>query len=128
MGFSDLNPHEQALVTALRSGRYEQTMGTLRRNPPTESYCCLGVACEISGLGMWINGTYRIGDSSEGGYLHPIVQKQLGWATSCGSLTCKERDYDFPVNLAHLNDTGITFDQIADLIEAGLIMYAEKEN
>lgn len=33
-------------VAALRSGNYKQTTGMLNRN--NESFCCLGVLCEIA--------------------------------------------------------------------------------
>ena len=39
-----------ALVAALRSGRYEQ--GHNRLKDEYGGYCCLGVACDISGLGQ----------------------------------------------------------------------------
>jgi hypothetical protein len=37
-------------VDALRSGEYGQTTGKLRRD---DSFCCLGVACDLSPLGKW---------------------------------------------------------------------------
>jgi hypothetical protein len=43
-------------VDALRSGEYEQTTGVLRKadgDGNVVGYCCLGVACEVSGLGKW---------------------------------------------------------------------------
>lgn len=46
------------LADALESGRYSQTVGTLRNG---NSFCCLGVACDISGLGEWVfrNGCWN---------------------------------------------------------------------
>lgn len=46
-------------VDALRSGDYKQASGTLRRigydgdNVVVKGMCCLGVACDVSGLGEW---------------------------------------------------------------------------
>ena len=37
-------------VDALRSGKYQQARGALKTG---DAYCCLGVACDISGLGTW---------------------------------------------------------------------------
>jgi len=37
-------------VDALRSGKYAQTTGTLRDQ---HGFCCLGVACDVSGKGEW---------------------------------------------------------------------------
>ena len=44
--------HRRQWVAALRSGRFQQGKGSLR--PTADTYCCLGVACEISGLGKWV--------------------------------------------------------------------------
>jgi hypothetical protein len=40
----------QQLVDALESDEFEQTNSTLRRD---DKFCCLGVACQISGVGVW---------------------------------------------------------------------------
>lgn len=43
-------------LDTLRSGRYEQARGALKKTGDEyddDSYCCLGVACEISGKGVW---------------------------------------------------------------------------
>lgn len=47
-------PNKEAIrtwVEALRSGRYEQAVGALRDD--ADRYCCLGVACDVSGIGAW---------------------------------------------------------------------------
>ena len=41
---------QEQWLEALESGEYAQTQAALRRN---DSYCCLGVACDVSGLGEW---------------------------------------------------------------------------
>lgn len=52
----------QLLVNSLMSGEYQQTRGYLKRVRASESddgdiveagHCCLGVGCDISGLGTW---------------------------------------------------------------------------
>jgi hypothetical protein len=49
-------------VEALRSGEYKQTKGTLRDG---DSFCCLGVLCDITQHGQWVKpseaGVYRPG-------------------------------------------------------------------
>lgn len=40
----------RTFIAALRSGEYGQGQ---RRLKSAEGYCCLGVACEVSGLGDW---------------------------------------------------------------------------
>lgn len=42
-------------VEALRSGEYKQGKHALH---PKDTFCCLGVACDISGLGSWTDGAY----------------------------------------------------------------------
>jgi hypothetical protein len=39
-------------IVALRSGKYKQTRGKLRARAGG-AMCCLGVACDVSGLGHW---------------------------------------------------------------------------
>lgn len=40
----------RAWVIALESGEYRQARKTLRTK---DGFCCLGVACDVSGLGEW---------------------------------------------------------------------------
>jgi hypothetical protein len=40
-------------VDALRSGEYQQGKNYLLSPDGKQRYCCLGVACEISGVGSW---------------------------------------------------------------------------
>lgn len=56
----------QMWADALRSGEYKQGTGTLKDEDGR--YCCLGVACEISGLGEWDTARrYVISDGSMDG-------------------------------------------------------------
>ena len=48
--------HREQWIEALRSGKYEQAKGILRDVDDNNKFCCLGVACEISGLGEWLFG------------------------------------------------------------------------
>jgi hypothetical protein len=49
---AQLDARRRALVSALRSGRYRQTQGTLQRVETVDAsrngFCCLGVACEAA--------------------------------------------------------------------------------
>jgi len=51
-----VNERIEKWVEALESGEFEQTEGALREG---DSYCCLGVACEVfrreTGRGRWVN-------------------------------------------------------------------------
>lgn len=133
------------LVAALRSGEYEQVSGCLRSQ---DNYCCLGVACDISGLGTWEqrdsmppspspDWNYVIRDEngkrvdSNMSVLPTSVAQWLGIQESGDFNLPINQDYDWrdedddrfaPGNstgLAELNDEGFTFAQIADLLENG---------
>lgn len=122
-----LNDAEKKLIAGLRSGDFKQVVGRLKR---TDGYCCLGVACEISGLGKW-GAKY----SESGGFsfrpndgsiavltdLPEPVMKWLGWSTRPGKTHIIRRGVNYGFYLVELNDGGLTFDQIADVIEAGLM-------
>lgn len=117
--------HRQEWLAALRSGTYSQTKGYLRTD---EGYCCLGVACDVAGIPSerlsttaWNFGRYRMDQ-----VLPEEGEEWLGVNTA-------NPDIDFPahgyrnerlnetvygaVSLAGLNDSGWTFEEIADAIE-----------
>ena len=117
-----MNEAAKQWVAALRSGRYDQTRDALRNIDVdgVTSYCCLGVACEISNMGRW--GEYDSWvDSSvkslpgEGAWLSSMIQRRLGLKTVDGSF---EMDGKM-TSLTKLNDgLSKTFAEIADIIEA----------
>ncbi len=99
-------------LAALRSGEYAQGRGRLKNN--SDEFCCLGVACDVSGLGKWVCSprgmpAYLIeGDSVRGLGLPSALRYKLG-------LTNDQED-----ELINYNDSDkMTFTQIADRIEAG---------
>lgn len=89
------------LCDVLESGKYTKGRGCLRRN---NSFCCLGVACDISGLGRWEQNTrgeqkYIISDSDYSHMLLPrAVKEYYGFPSLAGSGIIP--DY----SLANLND------------------------
>lgn len=123
-----MNEAEKALVEALRSGRYTQGKNYLRRG---SCFCCLGVACDINpDLGTW-NDELMFSSLSDN--KHPFstfsvlpepVQRRLGWATPQGHLDLHDRK-GMEQTLLGLNDRGFSFSQIADIIEAGLVLHNE---
>lgn len=108
--------HRAAWVAALRSGKYQQTTGTLHDD---HGYCCLGVACDISKAGAWAgdpagwnSNYYVIGEEVDDTLLPTPVRDWLGLANNDGATP------DGKINLWRLNDDGKTFAEIADIIEA----------
>jgi hypothetical protein len=118
-----MNPErKQLLVDALRSGKYEQTHGTLR-DAEECSFCVLGVACELfrqeAGLGEWTSdGAFRIAKEEETDGLPGVVQDWFGF-DGYGGRVCEDSLGD-GIDLWELNDNGKTFADLADLIEREL--------
>jgi len=114
--------HRKQWVEALRSGKYHQGRGALRVG---EKFCCLGVACDISGLGQWVPlkvdnvptlaQAYHIDSTRKGDVLLPGIVDWLG-------VTHPEVRYTGEkVMLTVANDDGYDFNAIADIIESGKI-------
>ncbi len=99
---------KQAWVEALRSGEYKQGYGRLvcLDNSKDCRYCCLGVLCSVTGVDFGkSNSTFRTIDGSFCDYLPKSLLDRL------------ELPNDVQFQLAGLNDTGTTFNDIADKIE-----------
>ena len=122
-----MNSLEKELVNALRSGRYAQARGSLRT---TDGYCCLGVACDVWGKGRW--SALRVYedchlDRAEVD-LPEAVRVDYRWSSRIGLLDITRAPQDPSatdphITLAELNDSGFSFSQIADIIEAGLVVH-----
>ena len=103
-------------LEALRSGRYPQTRDTL---PDKFGFCCLGVACDISGKGTWVSSP-----SLSGKQIQMFVISPYGSSKTCipsplrEEIGLTEAEHKF---LANLNDSRkATFAKIADWIERNL--------
>lgn len=105
------------LVRALRSGKYEQTMGVLRTGAPREyKYCCLGVACVVAGKRFKADHECQ----GETGILPERVQDYFGFISAKGrvidgNIVIGGGHYE---DLISANDGGRSFPQIADAIKA----------
>jgi len=117
----EMNDAEKQLVTALRSGKYLQGFNVLRSDET--HFCCLGVACNIFIPEKWEHdancGTYEIENSKA--ILPESLREKLNWATHNGETIIYNDGEGFC--LSELNDNCFTFDQIADIIEAGLVRH-----
>ena len=101
-------------LEALRSGKYRQAVGALRRNADSgDSFCCLGVLCDVLDPNDWTEEdiTYSWGlnsygkDERQGAVLPTPVTEQYHIS--------RNRMWD----LTGLNDKGKSFSEIADWIE-----------
>lgn len=127
--------HRRLWLEALRSGDFQQTAGQLF-SKTKNAYCCLGVACRIAGL-----PSYEVERDEELSVYFGVQGEEYN-ASSYLTLPTAGREWlgvsdenpaiDFPEDLldlssdfgdyiprdvASLNDGGVTFAQIADLIE-----------
>lgn len=126
MSKTPLTGPQQEWIDALRSGDYEQ--GRIAMRSAANRYCCLGVACDVSEVGVWHQPTdeddcgfrgdhyYKTAphpsdndnNSRVVGYgyaLPPLVKERLGLAMGLEG------------SLSYLNDNHVPFSVIADFLE-----------
>lgn len=121
-------------IEALKSGEYRQGTDGLHIE---DSYCCLGVLCDISKKGGWskdVDGKYVYKDSSNGGYLPRAIAEDFDitlkghifYDSLTEPLQIKFRDNKerilgtekSVVSLAVINDSEkLSFVKIAEIIE-----------
>lgn len=113
-------------TAALRSGNYKQGKQSLK--DLNGNYCVLGVLCEISGLGSWkdynsakLKFHYRVDTSitvftaSEG--IQPPVIEWAGITPLHLYSFCPVEINNEKTTLTTINDSGKSFNEIADIIE-----------
>jgi hypothetical protein len=121
-------------VAALRSGEFKQGRGWLRQADPKDtpdSFCCLGVLCEIfrreTGEGVWAekaqdHDNHRCGEFnfklSPLSYSDSLTPAEVAdWAEmGCRDPWMDDERYG-ERSLSGLNDDGVDFQTIADVIE-----------
>jgi len=144
-----MNPEiKQLWLEALRSGKYEQGKSLLR--PDDNSYCCLGVLCQIAeerGICKYVPSDthkgftvgypdvfqdgYDDGNLYEDSELPWVVKQWAGVESENPKITLNEKNIkeyfkgtmqdNTKVSLAELNDNfGYTFAELADIIEEQL--------
>lgn len=110
------------LVEALRSGKYKQGRGRLR---DAGCFCFWGVACDISGVGQWEGDgalcfTTKGSDFKAYALPSPLVESWLGF-----NVEATVKIDGISDSLMGHNDTGSTFEQLADAIEQQIINKTE---
>ena len=99
-------------AAALRSGEYKQGTGRLRQG---DSFCCLGVLCDLVSKTNWRDGVGWGVDacSIHTCYLPKAVRGLVqGLSDGQGTLPLPNQE-----SLMELNDKGTSFPAIADLID-----------
>jgi hypothetical protein len=118
-------------VKALRSGDYTQGTGSLRDSE--NNFCCLGVLCNLHAKASPQIAAEQEDETlylGEGGLLPFVVAEWADFKLSelildatggyDGAPVCNVRLAGRDADLASLNDGGLSFDNIANLIEANL--------
>ena len=111
-------------LKALRSGRYKQTAGALRRRTEEGDlkYCCLGVLCNVAGEN-WKETNRYFFDEYAANYGYDSTLEATGDPTiEEGLLDARHRRKFGLTNntcyrLMRMNDNGKSFREIADVIE-----------
>lgn len=121
-----LNPEVKAKwLAALRSDEYPQGRGALHRQYPddTETFCCLGVLCEI---GVKDEVFERLSVSRDN-RLHKLAQYSFAGSLRISSIMPESDirewaglDVRACDDLAEANDEGRSFHDIANFIETNL--------
>lgn len=107
-------------IEALRSKKYPQIKGNLRKQ---NGFCCLGVLCDATKTGSWDRRFYKTSPCinllfNDGVYFGDLPANEFELIDTMGTLSFTSRDKPIKsLGLADLNDSGFTFDQIADVIE-----------
>jgi hypothetical protein len=125
-------PNEEVIgrwVDALRSGEYSQGKGALCEfNKSNYSYCCLGVLCELAKQDgivvkkeiLYCNG-YSEGYASYNGSSGTLPQDVITWAGLPSGNPITWAGF-----LTNLNDYGMSFTEIADVIEEEFLNVEEQ--
>ncbi len=105
---------KQKWIDALRSGKFKQAQKTLKldHGGGHESFCCLGVLCEISALGRWTkhhNGTYQIPINEQTRFFGSTIPDYMLSKIGLNSIDQNA--------LVRMNDSGESFEAIANHIE-----------
>jgi hypothetical protein len=105
-------------VAALRSGEYNQTEGSLRDD---NGFCCLGVLCNLHAQAHPRIAAKQDLPHEYMGLSDLLPEEVIKWAglfddTGADFVMYKDQQKTLP----ELNDEGVSFDIIADLIEAQL--------
>lgn len=110
-----MNDNAKKWVKVLRSGEYPQGTCYLNRDG---KFCCLGVACELyqketGALTVRENNSIVTYQGLDGA-LPNLVKDWLGLSSVTGSFY----ELNITESLAGKNDSGFSFNEIADIIES----------
>ena len=109
-----MTPQQLKWIEALESGDYPQGTGNLKKDG---TYCCLGVACQIFkdelGIKEDVIGTLSVFDNQSCALPPEKVVTHLGLLCRYGGGKDKQP------SLVNLNDSNMSFEEIAQLLRKG---------
>lgn len=117
-----LTENQKKWISALRSGEYQQ--GKHKLQTDSNSFCCLGVACKVYEKETGVKLPTDSNGNIKGGclYSYKQVMRWVGLRTDTG----KPKNGSLP--LTKLNDRGISFRDIADILEISPEEYFAQED
>lgn len=104
-------------LEALRSGKYKQ--GESRLRTKEGGYCCLGVLCDVAGLKWEYSEDWDGWVAREGDARNPYL---------LGGFDLESELPPEPRQLWSMNDSGVSFDEIADWIEENVPVTDDAES
>lgn len=118
------NEIKQKWVDALRSGEYQQGRHQLRND---DSYCCLGVLCDLFAENNPEQGKWYQNQVDDSWFFETDDDRFVGSLPVGVAEWAQLDDINPPVkidggiaNIASVNDHGVPFDKIAQIIEEQL--------
>jgi len=127
-------------ITALRSGKYEQGIGSLidYHHSDGYEYCCLGVLCEILGLNLkevleeGVEDLETTDVSRITGHPYATMIRQEQFPIQIPNIELAEKigeenafAYIDTIYLGTINDQGVDFNTIAWIIEHSIVPHLE---
>lgn len=123
----ELGPNQEKWLQALESGEYKQGKKKLRVE---DRFCCLGVACEISGMvervitykpskGIFQGAQIYSYDGNAAGLPDSVTE----WLGLYDSLGYPKPEYRSLMSLYEINDNGAPFSTIVETIRANSEAY-----
>lgn len=119
-----MNPEiKQKWLEALRSDNYAQGTGWLKRD---DCFCCLGVLCDLYSKETghkWEPSIIEDGPDkfiSEGQVLPTIVREWAGLENCNPEVKTSDCNTEQSTSIAELNDSGASFEDLAEIIKEQL--------
>jgi hypothetical protein len=115
-------------IEDLRSGKHQQGRGQLH-DPDAGTWCCLGRLCDravAEGVGQWnVDGEFVVDGVPRSDTMLPYAVQSWAGLNHLGEdgedpIVGEVENANYRTSLSQLNDRGVSFTKIADVIERDL--------